>query len=231
MKNLASIQLLLGAAAASTMNFYGVEPDTATLQHFSYLQQAYPDEMTQVKALYISNSTADGVDLARHQYDLSDYQPIPKMSPSSSMDIAEANPDVKCRSGDGEQCNWIANSDNRGFVCHTLAGLSGISGAVAGGVIINSITCPKPQRPGKLQITVQVAWGVVSAAAGAAAIDYCPTALSKLSSCQYDGQVSKQESDVDFVYSIDNEPNNDVDCAELRQDYGGDKVACKEVSK
>lgn len=219
------------------IKFYGIEPDLATLQHFSYMQEMYPEEMAQVKGLYATNSTAEGVILDLHEYDLDLYDPISKAAMSAdpgptrrNLNIARASAQTSCRTGEGEQCNWIADKNNRGFVCHTFSGLSGLSTAVAAGVIVNSVTCPKPKRPGKLQFTIQVAWGVVSAAAGAASIDYCPTALGKLGSCQYDGQVTKDESDVSFVWSIDNEANNDEDCAQLKANYGGHKVVCKEVT-
>ncbi|KAK4500108.1 hypothetical protein PRZ48_008294 [Zasmidium cellare] len=235
MKTFTSLSLLLGAATASNIMFYGVEPDLATLQHFSYMQLVYPEEMAQVQALYNANSTATGTILEPHSYNLDDYEPISKLSVSSvhaarDLTFARSPEKTTCRTGEGEQCNWIGQTNNRNFVCHAISGLSGLSTAVAAGVIVNSVTCPKPKRPGALQLTIQVAWGTASAVAAAAAIDYCPTALSKFGSCQYDGQVTKDESDVSFVYSFDNEPADDTTCAQIRKDYGGDPFRCKAVT-
>lgn len=235
MKTFTSLSLFLGATAASNIMFYGIEPDLATLQHFSYMQLAYPEEMAQVKALYNANSTAAGTILEPHEYNLDDYEPISKLPLSSvhaprALTFARSPEHTKCDTGEGEQCNWIGEKNNQNFVCHAISGLAGLSTAVAAGVIVNGVTCPKPKRPGKLQLTIQVAWGVASSVAAAASVDYCPTALSKFGECHYDGQVTKDESDVSFVYSFDNEPADDTTCAQLRKNYGGDKFVCKAVT-
>lgn len=215
--------------------FFGIEPDLATLQHFSYMQFVYPEQMSQVQALYNVNSTADGTSLTPREYNLDDYEPISKLAVSSvhaprDLTFARSAEHTTCRTGEGEQCNWIGRTNNRNFVCHAISGPPGLITAVAAGVIVNSVTCPKPKRPRAPQLTIQVAWGTASAVAAAAAVKYCPTALSKLGSCQYDGQVTKDESDVSFVYSFDNKLADDTTCAQLRNDYGGDKFVCKAVT-
>jgi hypothetical protein len=236
MKCLASLAFLLKAVAASNIMFYGIEPDIATLQHFSYMQLVYPEHMAQVKGLYYANSTADGTILEPYEYNLDDYEPISKLALTSvhaprALTFPRSTAQTTCHTGEGKQCNWIGKSDNQNFVCHTISGLAGSSGAVAVGLLVNGITCPKPQRPGKLQLTFQAAWGIGSFAAAAAAIDYCPNALEKLGSCEYDGQVSKDQSDVRFLWSIDNEPDDDTTCAALRMNYGGRTFECREVQK